>query len=429
MAGFIWEVGKFLYKQEVTFGVDPTTDTYIPLISRPDLSGAGKAYWPADNMKQGVYMEEGIVGHGSEATMSISHYMHGWSSTAPASLVGPTAVHPDAELASLALGNYTLYDAGSGDAFVSATTVDADKFTVNVDADPDAAGYKAGDVIGIETDNGYEYGVIKTVTAAPTGPIVLRAELSTDQIAGAASDLVWNGSTVFTTTTFQQSSVAANIGGQDASDDALLLGGRPTSYKITANPRDFAMAEMELLFNSIERDNAGGAPAATSYGYPARREIMGGCLVLWDGTDRIELDCSTFELDLGLEVVQPLDPCNDQGAGDPILTNRTPRITINPLQTSDVKDGAGAGDNKLDPPAAFEAGTSFDLRYYWGTPGNAICISAPACRLVEFPQPADRDSLTAWPLVFECQSYTGDTGTAELTDNVPGDKDLCIGFV
>ena len=432
MAGNIWMVGKFLYKQSGgVYGADPTPDVYIPLIARPDLSGAGNTHFEADNMKQGIYREEGIVGHESEATLSLSHYMHGRTTDDPPT-AGPVAVHPDAELAAFACGTYKQWDAaagavktvGSGDALEELASIgDADQLIM--DQEPETAGFAEGEHCMVQTNTGnFEVGVVKTVEA-PGGAktITLRAPLSS--ATEGVDKTVFTGTTVIPKISWGLDDLGATIQGQADDDLIKLLGGRATSYKITANPRDFARAEMEILWESISRPAGGSAPSATTYSYPARKEIMGGCLVLYDGTDRIELDCSTFEFDLGLEVVKPLDPCSAQGGGDPILVNRTPRITINPLYTSAVKDGAGAGANKFDPPAAFDAGTSYDIRYYWGAPGSAICISAPACRLVEYPNPADRDSLTAFPLVFECQQYSGDTAGTDACSNA----NFSIGFV
>lgn len=429
MAGYIWAVGKFLFKQNAgVYGADVTPDVYIPLIERPDLSSVGNTYFPKDNMKQGVYSEQGIVGHESESTLGLSHYLHGWSINTPTT--GPVAVHPDAELAALAFGAYKQWDsaagaanvAGSGDALEESTGIPT-KTTITMLNEPQTTGFVSGEGLMIQTTGGYEAGVIKEVEA-PAGAktITLRAELSA--AAPGADATVFTGTTVYPAIAFGLKDIGATIQGQAANDLIKLLGGRPTSYKITANPRDFARAELEFMFNTAARPSGGAAPTLTTYAYPARQEVMGGCLVLWDGTDRIELDCSSFEFDLGLEVVQPLDPCGAQGAGDPILVNRTPRITINPLYTTDVMDGSGAGDNKFDPAAAFDAGTSYDIRYYWGTPGKAVLISAAACRLVEYPQPADRDNLTAFPLVFECQAYTGDLGSGAATDS-----DFCICFL
>jgi len=425
MSGYIWQLGKLLYKQESTFAVDPTPNTYLRLIERPDLSSAVKNYWESDQLTQGLYREEGIVGHSSESTLSISHYLHGWSTSTPTG--GAVALHPDAEMASLAFGNHHLFDGGAATPFLEVSSIDATKKIITVGADPTST-YTIGECVALYTANGLEFGMVANTTATPD-TVVLRAPLSTDSLVGVTNADLFAGITVFTTTAFKQSSVAMTLAGHASEDHLLLLGGRPSSYKITANPRDFARAEIEFMFNALVRAGSGGAPAATSYNYPARREIMGGCLVLYDGTDRIELDCSTFELDLGIEIAQPMDPCNVNGAGDPVLVNRVPRLTFNPLYTSDVKDNAGAGANKFDPPSAFDLGTDYDIRYYWGEPGNGICISAGAARLVEYPQPGDRENLTAWSLVFEPQAYSGDTGTLENTDTVPGDKDLSLSFV
>ena len=434
---YLSRLGKFLFKVETTFAVDPTPATYIPLMEKPSLDGVGNAYFEAERMPAGDYEEDGIVGHQSESTLGIKYHIHGWSTTAPGSLAtGPAAIHPDAELITAAVGNAYGFDNFGTTGYEVWATLDVNKVIITMTGD--ASLYEGGECIAIHTTDGstpkYEPGVIKTVTGDAGGTLTCRQPFDNGTIS--TDTLVHAGTTIYPTDAWQKLSYAFALAGQKTEDFMLALGSRPSSLKISATPRDFGTVEIDWLINQFTRPNTGGAPTYTAYSYPARKQVMGGYLKLYDGSANITLDCSTFEFDLGLEISQPLDPTNAQGAGDPVRVMTRPRFSFNPrMKAAGAANGVydkGQVDltgNDLDPKGAYDAGTSFDLLFSYGNPGSMFILSVPNAKLVQEPIVGDRDSLVGYSLVFAPRYYDGDTGTGAAGDNNPIDKDWCIGFV
>ena len=425
--GFQWRIGQVGFAQEGTFATDPGAKTYIELTEKPSIDGAGRQYFEADHMKQGTYEEPGVIGHQSESTLSLSFYNHGYEGQAGVPSNAPTAAHPDSELVSLAVGDTVFHDAGGGGAFIELDGVTSIDTTTTLDvAAGGGAQFVGGECVAVQTANGWECAHVKTIA---TDKLTLRAPLSSD--TEGADLTVFGGINVYPSLLFRQSSVAVDMLNQLTADVVRLLGGRPTSLKGTFNPRDFGKWQMDFLFNTCARTGPTGPAAYQTYvdgsgdTYP-REEIMGGKLRIYDGSNLVALDCSSFEFDLGLETIQYTDPVNGQGAGDPVRGMVKPRFTFNPLMSSDaptVQDGG-----TFDPAAAFAAKTSFDIRYEMGTqPGRLTCLHAPAARLVVEPVVSDRDGLVSYQLVFAPMAYTGDTGSGLESDLI--DKDFLISWL
>lgn len=409
MAKSLTNWGRYRYQLESTFNVDPgnwaASGVVLQLREPPDLSGLKEPAIDPGIWRAGMYEESVLRGHKSDSTLSLSYYLHGWSTdTTPAT--GSATMHPDAEVLAQALGLGVVFGANT---FPVASAVAVDKITITVDT---TANCESGMGCMLATGAGWECGVIKEVTDATT--LVLRSELQNTTLQTDKNVYLQTTIVPVTTGLWGHNSMAGNILGQLSTQDIITTGMRASNVKLSLNPRDYASATIDYMVNGFTHNATLGAPTYTAYSYPERQQIVGGVLRVETGSTVTEIDCNACDIDFGMEVIPQANPNGSQGTEDPVVVMHRPRLTLNPAYQNQSWR------------TAFQAGTSYDIIYQFGTdPGRTIFVSFPRAELVEDPVTADSDGVQRSSLVFAPMRYSGDTSSSGTTEN----KDWCLCFV
>ena len=401
-------IGAMEFGFETAFGAGSAGYNRIILKEPPSVDGLTRRMIEDESMRVGHYRRSGIPGEKSGSTFTMGFDLQGNSSTVPAV---PAAAHRQSELIGQAMGNYHFMGAAFHD-----TTAGASKTVLDMVAGA-AADYVAGQPCLILTADGYEPCVIKTVVNGGGGPatddITLRSTLY--QLPGAAAKL-YSGITCFCTDVWQKDSIAAKLLGQDAVNAWTMLGMRPTSFKITGTPKEFAYAEIAYSVYDWTRPGAGGAPAYAADANPPREHLVGSFMRIEQGGTIVDMDFTSFEFEYGLLTTQPTDGTMAQGTNDLVKVDHAARLTIDP---------AYVDENVF---AAFDANTSFDLILKFGEqPGRSMLITMPRAELVEFPGIHNGEEIKRVKHVFEAKIYEGDTGAASTT--LPTDADCAVAFI
>jgi len=427
----ITQVGRVMM-DEAAFGTFAAT-RYLELDAPPKLDSLKRTAFPNTRLRHRMGRDASHIGHTSEATLSIEPYLRSWyapSAIAPVPTVGPVVgnVQPEHLLLAQALGNYRLWDAGSGAAFTTCTAIaGAGNVTLTVLS---VAGYAVGDAVGLWTNNGvsdrWETGIITSLTVVPAITMTLQAGFANSlpgKVAGGSTE-VYSG-IMFYPTNFafgRTNPLCFGILGQLAEDYVRVISARPTSCSLDLTPKALAKMSMALGMAHFDRPGTGGAPAYLAASTYPRQQVMSGALrVVPFGGVLTEFDTNDASLDLGLKTEQRGNPNSLLGGvADIQCVDRNPRLTLKPTWA-------------IAQYTNFVAQTSYNVRCQFGNgPGQTILVSIPAGRIPEECFDEDANGIKTNNLIFEANEYVGDvptgggSGTDDGTDADNIDKCITI---
>jgi hypothetical protein len=201
--------------------------------------------------------------------------------------------------------------------------------------------------------------------------------------------------------------------GLRADDVVTYLGCRPNSLKISGAPKDFLRMTMGFNVEDWERSDTGGNPEPQTYSYPAREQIVGARMAVYDYTlDAVtEADCSKFEFDAGLAIAPVIDLNSYSGVSEWRKTATKGTLTMDPVQ--------GIESTSAGWEYHYEAQTKFCVTIQVGTTAwRTIAICMPNAMLTAFPATTDRDGLNAKSLTFTGLAHARDYGTGADDDAI-----------
>lgn len=410
------ETGKVLIGPETTFGTETAAYEYFPTKAMPDTGTLKQVVHDAEELTVGNYQLPKVLGRKSESTLALSYWMHGWKSTIPTAYPTTADVHPDADLLANAMGGMHHAAAATVATTCAAGTTAS---VINVVAATDLA---EGAIIVVQDTVGarWEMAAIKSIS---TLAVTLTAALSFVPTVGAE---VHAGITCFLTDAPQTPTMSAKVltdifeTVQSKYMQAVALGCRAKSAKMTWVAGEFASLDVELAVADWDKTaTSATAPAFAAYPFPSREAIIGSKAYLTISGTTFCMAASQVETDLGINLLQPRQFCGDvQGVGEPTFGTFKPKITLDPLFSTDHLPN-------------FTSGAACDLRIQIGSqPGKMICIHAPNAVIIEVPNWANRDGLATQAIVLEPQLYLGDgvTTTRDTNALTPKDSVLRIAF-
>ena len=364
---------------------------------------------------RGAYHSPTIAA-GSEvgATFSMRIPMHGFSSATP---TGTPAEHPDALLLKHAMGGSDLGGYAAAAADLTGGHASGNNITL---ANGTTGPFHVGSAIMVPvagtTGDPWSVGWIQNLNSAGSdfldfiGPMGAQAHTE-GQIYGSNTCYVTNG--------YAFSPLTVRWTGVTSEASITLFDCVVTSCKVTANPKEQCMLEVELFARQWTNDGAGGAPGVYAQTFPQLRVAMDNAVGSHATTyTRLTRHASvgaetttaihafSFEMDITTSWAQIGSHNAPQGVHRFHPTNREIALSV----VSPCDDTCST-----DVPGTSRGSIQLDLV---SSPGQSLSILLPSAILAEQETVGDQDGVVATTSSYVAGSYTSDTVSTNAANSI-----------
>lgn len=346
------------------------------------------------------------------AVISLKMPMHGWSAAAPTAAPAAGDLHADALLLKNALGGVYYKATSYGTAGPTNVTTSQYRYTSS-----EYGSVEAGQAILVPVTDAPKYGVawIQTITDAGGG------ETNLNFIQSLASTDATTEKEFGSINTFLQSTTALPITmlwlGDDTASKLTFYDGTVTKAKITANPKEQPILEVDITFLNWTSAGSGGGVSQYAYNLPQLPACIGsnGARAVIANTDTA---MGAFEVEITTEA-QPIGQhSGDQGCSQYLVTNRTVVATVELPSTALNTDLGTIGGT---------AALQVDL---CTTPGRAISLLMPAGQEMELSTLGDSNGIVSVTRTYQPAQYDDDgTDGSVAADDTPQDKLFRVAFL
>lgn len=359
--------------------------------------------------KGGYYEIPAVSGSQHGAEFTISAPLHGFSSSTP---TDNPAEHPEAQILDAILGSSVSHGYASGGLASSGSDVDTLAY------DPPDSNYTIGGAVAVATgSDGNQVGYIKS-----QDPVA-----NTLELALAVESVPTASGTIYGANTCFLSSAATNSfsffwQSLELKTGLILTGCVPTACNITMGPKDsFPRMETTFVVNGISTADAAADLADFDFSFPVIPVPTGAngsrfCFQTVSGSpDPTDLDVEGLSINITQEVVPQLAHGAASGVRDVLVTNRQVEVAFsgilgakNPFDTS--PNGSPIVDiaNTSRKAIQLQVGSAF---------GNMLSMFMGAPTQYEVPSIVDMGGVFGLSFTFRPGNYTGDTGSAAVTNS------------
>lgn len=407
--------------EELEFGAETSNYVYLRTLAL-DRSSLTKAALDQEHLKQGDHMLPKIMGR-ANGTFTTRHYLHGFTSSEPASAdtrVGAANASATAwdhlmDAMASALGAIVVGGFSGSETVGSSGGPPVDTLTAN-----DVSSFAVGGPIVWKTGTTDKPREMGWVTAKNTGPTPQEITLLQTPDVNPQGDTLWGGY-VIGKRTADPYHVNGNFTDYAPSwslkhtqhDGSILtmLGCRPSNVKIMIPVGD--LPTFEITWSVAHwSESTGGSISVQTWSYP-EPEAVSQWMVRWGSASPVDLTTKSIEIEFGQEV-SPLEGGDaESGVESWYTTRRAPTVTISAIRTS---SDASQFTSQSEEPLTCQIGSAA---------GKMFGFAAKNAALSEYPHAGDDAGAIVSNLVFEAKYYTGDGGSAVDTDVVDADFAVC----
>ena len=359
--------------------------------------------------KGGYYEIPAVSGSQHGAEFQVSFPLHGVSSATPTDNL---AEHPDAMILDALLGSSVRHGYGAAKVASSGSDVDTVKY------DPPDTNYTVGGALAVATaSDGNQVGYVKS-----QDPVANTLELACAlDSAPTASQTIYGSNTCFLSTA-ATNSFSFFWQSLELKSGLILTGCVPTSGTITMGPKDsYPKMEVTFLVNGISTADALANLTDFDYSFPVIPVPTGanGSRFVFQSVSGAPavtaLDVEGVSINITQEVTPQLGHGAASGVRDVLVTNRNVEVSFsgilgakNPFDTS--PDGRPIVDiaNTSRKGIQLQVGSSF---------GNIASFFMGAPTQYEVPSITDMGGVHGIAFTFRPGNYTGDTGSAAVTNS------------
>lgn len=311
-------ISDVYFAQESTFATDPDSDgsDYLPLNADGLVIPVEDTQLQETNYQTGRGDPTGALVMASSGALQIEWPLTGLSTGASDGVSPPTKDVQD-----------LIFEAAFGaPAVIAGEGLASSGTTTSVILDTDLAGLTFEDLMCINFASHSEWRPVTVDAGTATYTIAPALSASPDAARDAFGSRIWVPVKGLTS-----GHLAAH--GIIGSQGHTLLGGRPTSLKLSAQAGKIAKLTAALRFNSVVLESKGSLPAISTFSNPGIKQTLSE--VIW-GTTAYPL--KSVEIDFGLKTIEVLSTAGSQGRSGFMVVAAHPRITIEPAFASGFVD-------------------------------------------------------------------------------------------